>query len=194
MNKHVELFDRIAFIYQWFFQLQVKSYQKTIQKYEKHLKISPGDKVLDLGCGTGAFTYSLQNLGYSVTGVDASPAMVKKGQKNNINCVQSNIIKELDFPDDSFDLVTAAYVAHGLTKSNRKKLYRESQRLTKDRVIFHDYKQKDHLLFYLINLVEYLEGGDYFSFRENAVTEMGKIFNNVEIIDIGLWSNWYICS
>ena len=193
MNDHIKLFDKIASIYQWFFKLQIRSYQKTIQEYDEYLNISQGDRVLDLGCGTGAFTYSLKENGYKVIGIDASSSMINKSRQNKVNCIQSNIIEGLDFPDNSFDLVTAAYVVHGLDKRDRFKLYNEAKRLTKDQVIFHDYQQKDNLIFYLIDIIEYLEGGDYFSFRNNAFTEMKKTFNTVKIIDIGILSNWYIC-
>ncbi len=193
MNSHIKIFNNIAFIYEWFFNIQIKSYQNIIRKFEAYLEISSGDKVLDIGCGTGAFAYSLQKRGYNVIGVDASPAMVKQGQGNNVSCIKGNVIDGIDFRDNSFELVTAAYVAHGLTKSNRIKLYKEAKRLSNDQVIIHDYNQKNHFIFSLINIIEYLEGGNYFSFRENAVTEMKKIFDSVKVINIGIWNNWYIC-
>lgn len=193
MDSHIKLFNKIAFIYQWFFPLQIRSYRNIIKKYEKYLNISRGDKVLDIGCGTGAFAYSLQNNGYNVLGVDASSAMVEKGLENNVNCIQKNVVKGLDFPDNSFDLVTGAYVAHGLNRTNRFKLYKEAKRLSKSQVIFHDYKQKDRFMFSIINIIEYLEGGNYLSFKDNAITEMKEVFTSVEVIDTGIWNCWYIC-
>ena len=41
-----------------------------------------------------------------------------------------------------------------------------------------------------INIIEYFEGGDYFSFWKSGIPEMGKIFDEVKIIDIGGWINW----
>ncbi len=193
MDRHIQIFNEIAPIYQWFFQCQIKSYQKIIKKFGNYLNISRGDRVLDIGCGTGAFAYSLQINGYNVIGVDASPAMVKKGRKNNVFCIQGNILNGIDFADNSFDLVTAAYVAHGLNKFDRIKLYKEARRLSNNQIVFHDYNQENHFIFSLINIIEYLEGGNYFSFRNNAVTEMKKVFESVKIINIGVWNNWYIC-
>lgn len=40
------------------------------------LRPSPGEKILDLGCGTGTLTAEIARLGATVTGVDSSPDMV----------------------------------------------------------------------------------------------------------------------
>ncbi|MCL1951815.1 MAG: class I SAM-dependent methyltransferase [Oscillospiraceae bacterium] len=39
--------------------------------------VKQGDSVLDLACGTGAYTYALLRRGYDVIGVDASPGMLQ---------------------------------------------------------------------------------------------------------------------
>lgn len=40
----------------------------------------PGERILDLGCGDGALTLKLQDMGCRVIGVDASPQMIDKVQ------------------------------------------------------------------------------------------------------------------
>lgn len=40
----------------------------------------PGERILDLGCGDGALTRKLADLGCNVLGVDSSPAMVRAAQ------------------------------------------------------------------------------------------------------------------
>lgn len=190
MNSHAHLFNRIAFAYQWFFKLQIKSYQKTIKKNLHHLKLHKGARVLDIGCGTGAFAYSLEEHGYDVTGVDIAPNMIEKAAANGVDCRQGDITAGLDFADDSFDLVTAAYVAHGLPSGQRKELYRETQRLSRDRVIFHDYRRNNNLI---ISIIEFLEGGHYFTFRKKAAEEMSAVFDEVTRVPLGSWNCWYIC-
>ncbi|GAA0303212.1 SAM-dependent methyltransferase [Gracilibacillus halotolerans] len=39
------------------------------------------EKILDLGCGTGDLTYEISKTGVKVTGMDASPQMIKKAQQ-----------------------------------------------------------------------------------------------------------------
>lgn len=41
----------------------------------------PGDRILDLGCGTGELTHALGATGATVDGIDADPAMVARAQQ-----------------------------------------------------------------------------------------------------------------
>ena len=48
---------------------------------EENLRLSPGDAVLDLGCGAGRHAIELAGRGYHVTGVDISPPMLEEAEK-----------------------------------------------------------------------------------------------------------------
>jgi len=54
----------------------------------------PGERILDLGCGTGQLTAQIADSGAQVTGLDASPVMLEEARKN--------------FPQLSFVLADAA--------------------------------------------------------------------------------------
>lgn len=41
-----------------------------------------GEKILDLGCGTGHLTYQITTRGAEVLGIDSAPAMIKKAHDN----------------------------------------------------------------------------------------------------------------
>jgi len=45
------------------------------------LKLPPGSRILDIGCGTGRHAIELARRGYRVTGVDISSGMLAEGQK-----------------------------------------------------------------------------------------------------------------
>jgi len=43
-------------------------------------RLRPGDRVLDIGCGTGEHALYLAERGSAVTGVDGAPTAIKKAQ------------------------------------------------------------------------------------------------------------------
>jgi SAM-dependent methyltransferase len=74
---------------------------------------APGTHALDVGAGSGALTGALLARGCEVTAVDAAPAMVAKlARLHPAAQTRTMDIARLDFPDASFDLVTAGFVMH----------------------------------------------------------------------------------
>lgn len=68
----------------------------------------PVEAVIDLGCGTGVITRKLAAAGYAMTGVDQSPAMLEKAQKDlesadRINWLVADIT-ELDEHEKQYDM------------------------------------------------------------------------------------------
>ena len=85
--------------------------------------VQPGDRALDLCCGTGDLALALARRGAEVTGVDFSPAMLEiaearrrhfKSQISNLKFMQADAL-QLPFPDASFDIVTVGYGLRNLT-------------------------------------------------------------------------------
>lgn len=65
-----------------------------------------GEKAIDLGCGTGSYTYWLSDLGLSVVGVDVSRKMLgvaRRKQCNVVTFVQADLLG-LPFDNNTFDL------------------------------------------------------------------------------------------
>jgi trans-aconitate methyltransferase len=46
------------------------------------LNAKPGERILDLGCGTGYLTQQLHDLGVNVRGTDSSPDMIRQAKEN----------------------------------------------------------------------------------------------------------------
>jgi ubiquinone biosynthesis O-methyltransferase len=71
-----------------------------------------GCKVLDIGCGDGAFALELTRRGAVVTGIDASAAMIDAAKRRATQLdtditFQVATAEQLPFPAEQFDLVTA---------------------------------------------------------------------------------------
>jgi ubiquinone/menaquinone biosynthesis C-methylase UbiE len=72
-----------------------------------------GARVLDVGAGTGAVSRAALARGCRVTAVDAAPKMVEKLSAELPGITAARMDAErLEFPDDSFDAVFAAFVVH----------------------------------------------------------------------------------
>lgn len=76
------------------------------------LKLEPGMKVLDVGCGNGNFSMKLAGMGCVVTGIDVSEEMLKvaRGKAAELDLSISYLqmdATELAFEDSAFDVVLA---------------------------------------------------------------------------------------
>jgi len=74
----------------------------------------PGERILDLGCGDGALTLKLQELGCRVVGVDSSPAMIQAAQALGLDARVMNG-HELPFVNE-FDAVFTNAALHWMTQ------------------------------------------------------------------------------
>ena len=196
------LFDTIAPVYGLFFKKQRSNFIRVIQRAENSLDLSSYDTVLDVGCGPGALCSVLKEKGMQVTGMDTAVKMldIAKRQPENkgVRFIRASILEQLPFPEKSFDLSFASYVAHGLQKEERKRMYLQMSRVTKHRVIIHDFNKNRGLL---TSLLEWLERGDYFRFihvaedeMRNCMSDMAECFSSVEVIDVDTRASWYLCT
>ena len=86
--------------------------------------VQPGNRALDLCCGTGDLALALARRGAEVTGVDFSPAMLEiaearrqrnfKSQISNLKFMPGDAL-QIPFSDASFDIVTVGYGLRNLT-------------------------------------------------------------------------------
>lgn len=189
-QRHARLFERISIPYAWFFSGQTRSYAACFDIGRAALPDPSGKLALDIGCGTGAFTSALRAEGWEVRGVDVARGMVTQARRKGLPCSVGDILGGLSFDDKSFDLVSAAYVAHGLMKDDRLTLYREARRLSRGVVLFHDYTDDKRVL---TSIVEYLEGGDYFNFIRMVLDELRSAYSAVHVIRVGKQAAWYVC-
>lgn len=79
--------------------------------------IKEGDKVLELGCGTGYFTKELIRFNAEITAIDISPELIEEARKTiQAENVSFNIQNacQMEFIDNIFDVVLGSSVLHHL--------------------------------------------------------------------------------
>lgn len=193
MKTKDSLFHNISSIYGLFFNIQMKHFKTVFNNIENELDLSRYKNIIDIGCGTGALCNVLYGQGLSVTGIDPARGMIetaKKRSKNkDIKFIEANVLTGLPFDDKSFDVSISSFVAHGLNKNERQRMYDEMKRISKYLVIIYDYNEHRGLI---TDIAEWLEGGDYFNFIKTIKHELNEKFRDVKIINANVRSALYI--
>lgn len=199
--KGKALFNLIAPVYRLFYHKQKVLFAQVVNSLAPELDVAAYASILDVGCGTGALCAVLYAKGLKVTGVDTAEKMLSAAEGNTENkgvtFLQADAGEGLPFADKSFDVSIASYVAHGMGREERKRLYAEMSRVSKYKVIIYDYNQRRR---WSTTMIEWLERGDYFHFIKNAETEMqrcveemGACFHSVRVVNADAYAAWYIC-
>lgn len=98
--------------------------------------IQPGQRVLDLGCGTATLTIMIKRSHpqSEVIGLDGDPAVLTIGREKAAKAgvditLDQGMAFEIPYPDGSFDRVLSSLVFHHLTTENKEHTLREVKRV-----------------------------------------------------------------
>lgn len=95
--------------YEIFKKYQGRKLSERLQEFHKRLVFYVGDRVLELGCGRGELCCAIAPGVHYVIGLDYSEGAIKLCQETCENMLNLNFVvgdvKNLPFPDKSFDLV-----------------------------------------------------------------------------------------
>src|SRR5579863_987030 len=101
--------------------------------------LQPGERALDVGCGTGNLAVTAKRrVGPTGTvfGIDASPEMIARARKKaRRNAVEVNfenaVVEKLPFADGTFDAVLSTLMLHHLGRKTRQQCLREDRKSTR---------------------------------------------------------------
>ena len=118
----------------------------------EQLKLKPGERVLEVGVGTG-LSLQLYPRDVRVTGIDVSREMLEKARERvgrrrleNVDALLEMDAERMDFPDASFDKVVAMYVVSVVERPD--KLLEELHRVCKPdgEIFIVNHFQSDNLI------------------------------------------------
>ena len=107
----------------------------TMRYIEKYLK--PGDRIIEIGAGTGRYSHALAQKGYSVDAVELVEHNIEVFQQNTlpgepVTVRQGNALDLSGFPDDAYDItLLLGPLYHLYTAEEQKKALTEALRVTK---------------------------------------------------------------
>ncbi len=90
----------------WYQSRQGQSFDRTLEAlFPSFLDPCPGDRALDIGCGSGNHLLVLNRLGLDITGIDASSSMIRRARERLGGRCTLKIGKaeDLPFEDNTFD-------------------------------------------------------------------------------------------
>ncbi len=119
MDFPPEIFDQWAADYDQEVQKEegypFAGYQKLLTRFIEECNPQPGQRVLDLGCGTGNLGSLFSKQGCEVWGIDFSPAMIDKAKEKFpdghflIRDIRQSIPVEIP---EKYDFIVSAYTFH----------------------------------------------------------------------------------
>ncbi|MFD9125838.1 class I SAM-dependent methyltransferase [Kitasatospora sp. NPDC059571] len=113
----------------------------------------PGDRALDVGCGTGYLTLHLADAvtpAGSVVGVDPSPDVLAHARRRahaHAHCTFTDgIAEDLPFPDGAFDIVASSLMVHHLPEDVRAGALAQMHRVLRPggRLLLADFRPPTH--------------------------------------------------
>jgi len=136
--------------------MRLLSYETLIDPFLKDMRtfitqfadINPGDRILDVCCGTGAQILEYAQRGPVAVGIDNDPAMLRVAEGNRMKQKLDNIsfrladATSLPFKDNYFDYVSISFALHDKTREVRNRVISEMKRVVKQHgaLILADYQ------------------------------------------------------
>ena len=130
LDREVEFFDEFADQADYDV-LGERGYARLLAVFKESVAPRAGQRCVDLGCGTGAFTRRLRLFGLELLGVDISPRSIERARSSQDGIrYEVGDITATDLAEDSFDVAALSGVLHHITaRAERVRALREAWRI-----------------------------------------------------------------
>jgi SAM-dependent methyltransferase len=129
LQKEIDFFDQFEGEYD---VLGEGAYRRLLALFGELVRPRGGERCIDLGCGTGAFTKRLRSFGLELTGLDISPVNVQKANAS-AGPGERYVVGDMlatGLPDGAFDIVVYSGVLHHVDDvESRVRVLAEGHRL-----------------------------------------------------------------
>jgi len=163
----------------WFYDTLIAPNQDRIFREIKNV-IEPNSTVIDVGCGTGRFSFTVADKVKKVVGVDLSKKNIDRANHSLSRKLNSKIsflhanLSELIKKDQHFDYAVMTYVIHEVDPAVRINLLNEMS-LIAEKIIIGDYLVPINTGFWSVlnEIVEFLAGKEHYRNFKNFVANNG---------------------
>jgi SAM-dependent methyltransferase len=131
VESEVQFFDRYVADRGDYDVLGDGAYRRLVAVFNERVRPRPGERCIDLGCGTGAFTRRLRHLGLTLEGMDIAPAAVAYATSHSASeRYLEGDITNTGLPGGSYDIILYSGVLHHFpTTPERARVLAEGFRL-----------------------------------------------------------------
>jgi ubiquinone/menaquinone biosynthesis C-methylase UbiE len=135
------------------------------------LDLEPELSVLDLATGTGTLAAAFAERGHPVAGIDFAARLLRRARRRlpQADFRLMDLADLPQLPDDAYDVVTLAYVLHGMPPQMRRFALCQARRLARRHVLVFDYSGPGR---WYVRLIEWIEGPHYPSFVANPLADL----------------------
>jgi ubiquinone/menaquinone biosynthesis C-methylase UbiE len=143
--------------------------------------IEPNSKIIDIGCGTGRFAFSIHEKCESVLGIDLSKRnidranfLLSKNPQNRITFKHTSLNEIISNVTNHFDYAVMTYVLHEVNENERVELLKNVSQLA-SKIIIGDYhpKQTNRFWRWLNEIVEFAAGKEHYRNYKNYISNGG---------------------